>query len=98
MLQKNAAARGVSDLKVNYLTFAGGAVMNDALLSGTTQFAAEARCRSVVLWAKNAQYRASGKSGGGHEFDAAAPQHQQTRKLKLIRDLTGCRQDRASRP
>jgi NitT/TauT family transport system substrate-binding protein len=52
LLQKNAAARGVSDLKVNYLTFAGGAVMNDALLSGTIQFAAGGVPPLVVLWAK----------------------------------------------
>lgn len=52
ILEKNAAARGIANLKVNYTTFAGGAVMNDALLSNTIQFAAGGVPPMVVLWAK----------------------------------------------
>jgi len=52
LLEKNAAALGVPDLKVNYLTLAGGAAMNDALLSNTIQFAAGGVPPLVVLWAK----------------------------------------------
>jgi NitT/TauT family transport system substrate-binding protein len=52
LLEKNAADLGVPNLKVNYLTLAGGAAMNDALLSNTIQFAAGGVPPLVVLWAK----------------------------------------------
>jgi NitT/TauT family transport system substrate-binding protein len=52
ILEKNAAARGIPDLKVNYITLAGGAAMNDALLSNSIQFAAGGVTPLVVLWAK----------------------------------------------
>jgi NitT/TauT family transport system substrate-binding protein len=52
ILEKNAAARGVPDLKVNYVTLAGGAAMNDGLLSNSIQFAAGGVTPLVVLWAK----------------------------------------------
>ncbi len=44
LLQKAAASRGVTGLVANYVTLAGGAAMNDGLLSGQIQFAAAA-CR-----------------------------------------------------
>ncbi|MBL0934371.1 MAG: ABC transporter substrate-binding protein [Rhizobiaceae bacterium] len=40
LLQERAAELGVADLKVNFATLAGGAAMNDALLSNSIQFAA----------------------------------------------------------
>jgi len=40
LLQERAAELGVTDLKVNFATLAGGAAMNDALLSNSIQFAA----------------------------------------------------------
>lgn len=40
LLEARAAELGVEGLKVNYATLAGGAAMNDALLSGSVQFAA----------------------------------------------------------
>lgn len=40
LLEARAAELGVEGLKVNYATLAGGAAMNDALLSGSIQFAA----------------------------------------------------------
>lgn len=40
LLQARAAELGVEGLKVNYATLAGGAAMNDALLSNSIQFAA----------------------------------------------------------
>ncbi len=54
LLEKNAAARGVPDLKVTYATLAGGAAMNDALLSGAIQFAAGGVPPLVLLWSKTA--------------------------------------------
>ncbi|MEH3062458.1 MAG: ABC transporter substrate-binding protein [Methylobacterium radiotolerans] len=52
LLQKAAAARGVAGLQARYLTLAGGAAMNDALLSGTIQFAAGGVPPLVLLWSK----------------------------------------------
>jgi len=52
ILEKNAAARGIPNLKVNYKTLAGGAAMNDALLSNSIQFAAGGVPPLIVLWAK----------------------------------------------
>lgn len=40
LLQERAAELGIADLKVNFATLAGGAAMNDALLSNSIQFAA----------------------------------------------------------
>lgn len=40
LLQARAAELGIEDLKVNFATLAGGAAMNDALLSNSVQFAA----------------------------------------------------------
>ncbi|MFC0341682.1 ABC transporter substrate-binding protein [Paracoccus niistensis] len=40
LLEARAAELGVEGLKVNYATLAGGAAMNDALLSGSVHFAA----------------------------------------------------------
>ena len=64
ILERNAAARGVPDLKVNYVTLAGGAAMNDALLSNSIQFAAGGVTPLVVLWAKtrNMAYAVKGVS------------------------------------
>ncbi|MEE7476563.1 ABC transporter substrate-binding protein [Methylobacterium hispanicum] len=52
LLQKAAAARGVAGLEARYLTLAGGAAMNDALLSGQIQFAAGGVPPLVLLWSK----------------------------------------------
>src|SRR3569623_3181831 len=52
ILENNAAARGIPNLKVNYKTLAGGAAMNDALLSNSIQFAAGGVPPLILLWAK----------------------------------------------
>ena len=52
LLQKAAAARGVAGLQARYLTLAGGAAMNDALLSGQIQFAAGGVPPLVLIWSK----------------------------------------------
>ena len=54
LLQKHAAARGVPGLKVSYITLAGGAAMNDALLSNAIQFAAGGVPPLILLWSKTA--------------------------------------------
>lgn len=52
LVEREAAARGIPDLKVGYSTLAGGAAMNDALLSGAIQFAAGGVPPLVLLWSK----------------------------------------------
>ncbi|KQO64159.1 ABC transporter substrate-binding protein [Methylobacterium sp. Leaf88] len=52
LLQTHAAARGLSGLGVRYVTLAGGAAMNDALLSGSIQFVAGGVPPLVLLWSK----------------------------------------------
>ncbi|MBK3745207.1 ABC transporter substrate-binding protein [Paraburkholderia aspalathi] len=52
LLEARAAALGVEGLKANYLTFAGGSNMNDALLSGSIQFAAGGVPPLLLLWSR----------------------------------------------
>ncbi len=52
LVEKHAQAEGISDLKVSWSKFAGGNVMNDALLSGSLQFASGGVGPLVTLWAK----------------------------------------------
>jgi NitT/TauT family transport system substrate-binding protein len=51
LIEKHAKAAGL-DVKVNWSKFAGGSVMNDALLSGGLQFASGGVGPLVTLWAK----------------------------------------------
>src|SRR4051812_4093066 len=52
LLEKAAKADGLGDIKVTWSKFAGGNVMNDALLSGDLQFASGGLGPLVTLWAK----------------------------------------------
>jgi NitT/TauT family transport system substrate-binding protein len=52
LFEKHAKAAGLPDAKVVWSTFSSGSVMNDALLSGNLQFAAEGVGPFVTLWAK----------------------------------------------
>ncbi len=54
LLQKEAAKRGITDLKATYVTLAGGAAMNDAILSGAVQFAAGGVPPFILLWSRTA--------------------------------------------
>jgi NitT/TauT family transport system substrate-binding protein len=51
LIEKHARAAGI-DVKVNWAKFAGGNVMNDALLSDSLQFASGGVGPLVTLWAK----------------------------------------------
>jgi len=51
LIEKHAKAAGV-DVKVDWAKFAGGNVMNDALLSGSLQFASGGVGPFVTLWAR----------------------------------------------
>ena len=51
LIEKHAKAAGV-DVKVNWAKFAGGNVMNDALLSNSLQFASGGVGPLITIWAK----------------------------------------------
>ncbi len=51
LIEKYAKASGV-DVKVGWAKFAGGSVMNDALLSGSLQFASGGVAPFVTLWSR----------------------------------------------
>ena len=52
LVEKYAKEAGIGDLKVTWSKFAGGNVMNDALLSNSLHFAAGGVAPMVTLWAK----------------------------------------------
>jgi NitT/TauT family transport system substrate-binding protein len=52
LIEKHAKAEGIDNLKVRWVKFAGGNVMNDALLSGSLQFASGGVGPLVKIWAK----------------------------------------------
>ena len=52
LIEKQARAAGVGDLKVKWAKFAGSNVANDALLSGNLQFAAVGVPPLITMWAK----------------------------------------------
>src|SRR3954467_13007610 len=50
LVEKHAAARGIEDLKVSWLTFSGGGASNDALLSGNVDFVTTGTTSLLLLW------------------------------------------------
>ncbi|MFC0399795.1 ABC transporter substrate-binding protein [Paraburkholderia rhizosphaerae] len=52
LLEKHAAQLGVPNLKVSWVEFAGGNVMNDALLSNSLQIASGGVAPLVLLWSR----------------------------------------------
>lgn len=52
LLEKHARAAGLGDVEVQWHKFAGGNVMNDALLSGNLDFAATGPPSFLILWDK----------------------------------------------
>lgn len=52
LVEKYATAAGIPDLKIAWTKFAGGNVMNDALLSGSLHFASGGVAPLLTLWAK----------------------------------------------
>jgi NitT/TauT family transport system substrate-binding protein len=52
LIEKHAKAAGLGDVEVQWLKFAGGNVMNDALLSGNLDFAATGPPSFLILWDK----------------------------------------------
>jgi len=86
LIEKAAAAAGVPNLKVTWAQFAGGNVMNDALLSDSLDFAAGGVGPFVTLWAK---------TRGNYNVKAAAALNSMplylnsnNPKVKTIKDFT----------
>ncbi|MBI3504097.1 MAG: ABC transporter substrate-binding protein, partial [Proteobacteria bacterium] len=52
LVEKHAKAAGLGDIKTNWLQFAGGAPINDALISGNLEFAGGGVGPMIVLWAR----------------------------------------------
>ena len=52
LLEKQAAAAGLGEVKVNWVRFPGGAAMNDAIISGDLQFALGGVAPFATLWSK----------------------------------------------
>lgn len=87
LLEKNAKAAGLGDITVHWSKLAGGAAMNDALLSGTLQIASGGTGPFLVLWAKlkGTQYEVkaiSAKSSSIGYLDTRNP------NVKSIKDFT----------
>ncbi|HSO06595.1 MAG TPA: ABC transporter substrate-binding protein [Pelomicrobium sp.] len=87
LLEKHAKAMGAGDVTVSWAKFAGGNVMNEALLSGSLHFASGGVGPLVNLWAK---------TKGNLDVKAvcamnAMPLYLNTRNpdVKSIRDFTG---------
>lgn len=53
LIEKYAKAAGLGDIKVSWAKFAGGAQMNDAILSNSLDFAAAGVGPAITLWAKS---------------------------------------------
>ena len=52
LAEKHARAAGLTELKVNWVQVAGPSVMNDGLVSGAVQFAAQGAPSLITLWDK----------------------------------------------
>lgn len=52
LIEKHAAKAGMADVKVTWQQFTGGAVMNDALLSGNLDFAVVGPPPFLTMWAR----------------------------------------------
>jgi NitT/TauT family transport system substrate-binding protein len=86
LVEKHAKEVGIPDLKVTWARFAGGNVMNDAMLSNSLHFAAGGVAPLITLWAK---------TRGNYDVKAAAalnsmPLYLVTRNpnAKSVKDLT----------
>lgn len=86
LIEKHAKEAGISDLSVSWSKFAGGNVMNDALLSNSLHFASGGVAPLITLWAK---------TRGNYDIKAVAALNSMplllvTRnpKVKSLKDLT----------
>lgn len=52
LIEKHAKAAGLADLKASWIKVAGPSIMNDGLITGSLQFAAQGAPSMITLWAK----------------------------------------------
>jgi sulfonate transport system substrate-binding protein len=84
LIEKQAKASGLGELKVEWFRFAGGAALNDGMLSGSLDFAETGPPSLIILWAKTrGGFKGLGASG-------ASPMVLVTRNpaVHSIKDLT----------
>lgn len=53
LIEKQAKAAGLGDIKVNWVTLSGGSSINDALISGSVDLGASGVAPLITLWAKS---------------------------------------------
>ncbi|HVS23186.1 MAG TPA: ABC transporter substrate-binding protein [Gammaproteobacteria bacterium] len=85
LIEKHAAALGVTDLRVRWLDLGGPAVMNDALLSGSVDFIAAGPPAFITLWDRTR----GGADVRGLAAIASLPMYLDTTavRLKSLEDL-----------
>ncbi len=87
IVEKNAKAAGLGDVKLTWATFRSSDVMNDALLSGNVDFVCLGIPGIATIWAKTKGGSLEVKAASGFNF---LPLQLNTRNpnVKSIRDLT----------
>jgi NitT/TauT family transport system substrate-binding protein len=84
LLEKNAKAAGLGDIKVEWVTFGGGATANDALLSGSVDIISGGNAPLIRLWDKT-----KGKVKALAALDQSPlVLNSANPKVKTLRDLT----------
>lgn len=94
LLEKHARAQGLADITVDWIRFAGGNNMNDAILSGRAQFGTAGVPPFITLWARtqrNAEVKAVAAVSSYSQYLVT-----RNPNVKTIRDLTD--QDRIALP
>src|SRR5262249_32460967 len=86
LIEKHAAALGVTDLRVRWLDLGGPAVMNDALLSGSVDFIAAGPPAFITLWDRTR----GGADVRGVAAIASLPMYLNTtsERLRTLEDLS----------
>lgn len=87
LLEEEVAARGLPSPRIEWAQFNGGAAMNDALISGTLDFATAGVGPMITIWDRTRQsLRVHGVAALG-----SMPNYLTTNKpsVKTLRDLTG---------
>ncbi len=87
IVEKNAAAAGLGNVKLTWATFRSSDVMNDALLSGNVDFVCLGIPGIATIWAKTKGTPMEVRAASGFNF---LPLQLNTRspQIKTIRDLT----------
>ncbi len=87
LVEKYAKSENLGDLKVDWVRFSGGSMMNDGLLSGSLQVASGGITPLIVVWAKTANTPQEIK---GISVISSSPMRLLTRNpaVKKIEDLT----------